>query len=409
MTNEHINRRSFLKTVGLTGAALTAAGASWAVEGKPTAAPAPSAPAAAGASMPTRPFGRSGIQVPILGIGGMFDIPNNQIVLHQALAQGVTYWDTADCYEGGKSEEGIGLFFDRNPDARKRVFLVTKSDRRDVAGMSDLLARSLTRMKTDRIDLYFLHGVGNISDLNEDIRKWAEARKAEGKIGLFGFSTHKNMAACMSGAAKLGWVDGIMPKYDYRLMQDDAMRAAVDECVKAGIGLTAMKTQGGRVNKGDTSPESVLVQGFLDKGFTDKQANLKAVWSDTRIASICSQMPNLTILRANVAAALDRTELAADDHAALRAYADATGDSYCAGCGAICESAADGAPVSDVMRCLMYAREYGDHTLARHTFQRLSGVPAGGWATADLSAAEGLCPQRLPLARLVREASELLG
>ena len=47
----------------------------------------------------------------------------------------------------------------------------------------------------------------------------------------------------MLAAAKLGWVDGIMMTYNYRLMVKDEMKRAVDACAKAGIGLTAMKTQ----------------------------------------------------------------------------------------------------------------------------------------------------------------------
>jgi hypothetical protein len=43
-------------------------------------------------------------------------------------------------------------------------------------------------------------------------------------------------------AAKLGWIDGIMTSYKYRLMVKDEMKRAVDACAKAGIGLTAMKT-----------------------------------------------------------------------------------------------------------------------------------------------------------------------
>ena len=53
-----------------------------------------------------------------------------------------------------------------------------------------------------------------------------------------------------------------------------------------------------------------MVEGFQARGFTDKQAKLKVVWENPQIASICSQMPNLTILSANVAAALDQVKLA---------------------------------------------------------------------------------------------------
>ena len=55
----------------------------------------------------------------MLSLGGMFDIPSNQLLLKAALDWGVTYWDTADCYGGGKSETGIGQYFDRNPGARR--------------------------------------------------------------------------------------------------------------------------------------------------------------------------------------------------------------------------------------------------------------------------------------------------
>jgi len=51
------------------------------------------------------------------------------------------------------------------------------------------------------------------------------------------------MDTSMLAAAKLGWVDGIMMSYNYRLMVKDEMKRAVDACAKAGIGLTAMKTQ----------------------------------------------------------------------------------------------------------------------------------------------------------------------
>ena len=69
--------------------------------------------------VPMRPFGKTGENVPILGLGGMFDIPSNQLLMKQAVKWGVTYWDTADCYEGGNSEKGIGLYFEKYPGDRK--------------------------------------------------------------------------------------------------------------------------------------------------------------------------------------------------------------------------------------------------------------------------------------------------
>ena len=135
--------------------------------------------------IPLRPFGKTGVHVSMLSLGGMFDIPSNQLLLKQALKWGVTYWDTADCYGNGKSENGIGKFFSKYPAERERVFLVTKSDDRDPEGMTGLLNRSLKRMNTGYVDLYFVHGVRDIDELNDDTRQWAKQAKALGKIKFF--------------------------------------------------------------------------------------------------------------------------------------------------------------------------------------------------------------------------------
>lgn len=353
--------------------------------------------------VPTRPFGKTGFDVSILALGGMFDIVSNQLVLRQALRWGVTYWDTADCYGGGRSEEGIGKFFSRAPEARKQVFLVTKSDARDPSGMTRLLERSIQRLQTDTIDLYCLHAVNDIGELNEDVRRWVDHEKNKGRIRLFGFSTHRNMEECLLGAAKLGWVDGIMFSYNFRLMHRDAMKRAVDACAEKGIGLTAMKTQGGGPVHVDSDLELELAGRFLKKGFTDKQAKLKAVWEDPRIASVCSQMPNLTILAANVAAALDRTRLSDSDRILLQRYAEETAGGYCAGCARICETAAGGdVPIADLMRSLMYGRCYGDAELRRFALRHHHvAAKKHEWLRADLERAEAVCPSRLPIRKLL--------
>ena len=59
--------------------------------------------------------------------------------------------------------------------------------------MTRLLDRSLERMKTDYIDLYFVHGISGVDELEKGTRTWAEKAKAEGKIKFFGFSSHSNI------------------------------------------------------------------------------------------------------------------------------------------------------------------------------------------------------------------------
>jgi predicted aldo/keto reductase-like oxidoreductase len=396
------SRREFLKVTGAVGVGSLLSSA-------PAVGKASEFSNSSELVVPTRPFGRSGIKVSIISLGGMFDIPNNQLLLKQALKWGVTYWDTADCYGYGRSEKGIGKFLTRYPETRKKIFLVTKSDARDPDGMTRLLNRSLERMNTDYIDLYFIHGIRGIEEVNTETRVWAKKAKASAKIRLFGFSTHSNMEECMLGAAKLGWIDGIMMTYNYRLMHSSKMKEAVAACNELGIGLTAMKTQGGGSVHTNSETELKLAGRFMERGFTDKQAKLKAVWENPTIASICSQMPNMTILMSNVSAALDKTNLAASDLRLLDEYARETASSYCAGCSDICETAlSEHVPVADVMRYLMYHESYGECDRARSLYAQLSPQIQNRLISFDYSLAEKRCPQGLPIGRLMREANKVL-
>lgn len=404
MKNENVSRRNFLKTVSVAGM-----GSVLTVNQSTAQTPA-DAPVST-PTVPLRPFGKSGVKVPMLALGGIFDITANQLVLQRAIDFGVTYWDTATSYTNGNSEKGIGMYLEKNPEARKKVFLVTKAGGSHAPeNLNKMVNLSLERMKTDYIDMFFLHGIGDGADLTDEVKAWAEKAKAAKKIRFVGFSSHGNMERTLQAAAKAGWVDGIMLKYDFRLMHADAMKAAVDACEKAGIGLTAMKTQSRQSFNLENEADLKLGGHFVKSGFTEHQARLKAVWENPQIATICSQMPNVTILAANVAAALDKTKLTSADHTALKLYAQETCSGYCAGCAHLCESAlGHGVPVADVLRSLMYYHSYDDVRLARETF---AGIPANvrqQLATLDYATAEHSCPNGLPISRLMREAGEILG
>lgn len=408
MEGKVLSRRDFLRAAGAAGVGslLTPTGT---LAGKPGEL----AKRKAGRPLvPTRPFGKTGIEVSSLSLGGIFDIPSNQLVLRRALEWGVTYWDTATSYVGGRSEMGIGKYFEKHPEARKRVFLVTKSGAPSPKRMTKHLNRSLERMRTDYIELFFMHGVSSIGEADDEMKTWAEKAKASGKIRFFGLSTHSNMEECLLGAAKLGWIDGIMMTYNYRLMHTDKMKAAVDACLKAGIGLTAMKTQAGfswgPIGRESKTAERVTEQ-FLGKGFTKQQAKLKAVWENPDIASICSEMPNLKILSSNVAAALSKVKLSGGNMKLLERYARETFTGYCAGCTRICESAyGSEAPIGKVMRYLMYNHSYGDGDRARALFAKLPVDTRKRLSALDYSPVEHRCPQGMPIGKLMREAGQIL-
>jgi len=400
-----LTRREFVTTMGLAGLAAAGVGATAAL-----AAPPEPPPATQADTVPRRQLGKTGVNVPILSLGCMFDTINNQLLLRQAVKWGVTYWDTAEHYGNTLSEEGIGRFFARNPDDRQKIFLVTKLETKG-GDLTQRLDQCLRRMQTSYLDLFLVPAVDSMDELTPAIKDWAGQMKKAGKFKLFGFATHTNMEDCLLGAAKLDWIDAVMTTYNFRVMSNPKMQAAVDACARAGVGLVAMKSQAGRPSGLEVPSEAKVDMGerFIKRGFTDKQAKLKLVWENPHFASICSQMHNLTIMAANVAAARDLTKLTRQEIDSIHRYAAETRENYCSGCGKICQEAVGGTvPVHEVMRCLMYHRYYGDPELARLTFSRLREEVRRRLVEVDYSTAEQACPNGLAITELMRQASELL-
>lgn len=128
----------------------------------------PSAPPAA--AMPERILGKTGVKLPIFGLGGAGQTPlskNGQEkesveIIEAALQLGIRYFDTAAEY--GPSEDYLGKVL---PPQRSRVFLASKTHARDRDGAWRHLERSLSRLKTDYLDLWQLHHVSYKSEIEE--------------------------------------------------------------------------------------------------------------------------------------------------------------------------------------------------------------------------------------------------
>ena len=413
MKEEHdkINRGSFFKTMGAVG--LTPALAAMAQENTdPNKADTkektqePKFP-----QVPKRVLGKTGVEVPVLGLGTMYNLIENQIMLRKSLQWGANYWDTANNYAGGNSERGIGKFFSKNPDARKDVFLVTKaSGAKNAKQVENRLQTSLKRMNTTYIDLYYgVHALSSPSELTDELKQWAKEAKERKVIRFFGFSTHTNMADNLLAAAKCDWIDAVMPSYNFRLMQDAKMLDAIEACHKAGIGLVAMKTTGKTIvgwarQEVETDEDKKMSEKFVKLGFTQEQANIKVVLENERIGSACVGMENTSVLAANAAAVLDKTKFSQTDRDAFKEYAAATCSGYCAGCANICVAAAPQIPINDIMRYLMYCNSYGEKDMARQLFAQIPVDVRNRLLNTDYSGAEARCPQHLPIGKLMAEA-----
>ncbi len=397
------NRRQFLKTTAV------AAGASAAVAGSPGSLLA-SAPEEA---VPTVVLGKTGQKVTRLGMGTSWTVQPSFVQL--AIARGVTFIDTAEGYEQGNSEKTIGEVLERTG-KRKDVFLVTKnSGYRNALGANaakifgERLDKSLARLKTDYADAYYLHGLkGEQINLLRDpgVKKAFEDLKKAGKIKFAGLSCHDGkLPEVVEAAAEVGWLDQIMIQFNYRTMDIDAVRRAVDKAAKANLGLIAMKTQGGA---GDFQEAlaSPKFQGFVEKGFKKEQAAIQTVFADGRFQVVVSEMTNRDMLRDNMAAAVSPID--PKQARLLEEHKAKTANLYCHGCGHLCETSAKGVPVATVLRYLRYYSVYGKRGEARALYQALP-AEARDLAAADLQAAEAACPYGLPVVELIGRADRLMG
>lgn len=120
-----------------------------------------------------------------------------QTIIETALEEGINYFDTADLYDFGLNETIVGAAL---KPVRERVIIATKVGNRWEEGkegwswdpsktyIKEAVKHSLTRLQTDYIDLYQLHG-GTIDDPIEEIIEAFEELKKEGLVRAYGISS----------------------------------------------------------------------------------------------------------------------------------------------------------------------------------------------------------------------------
>ena len=272
-----------------------------------------------------------------------------------------------------------------------------------MSGLLEGIDEALAELGTDYLDLYLMHGIDDLKMLDRENLALGEKLKAQGKTRFFGFSCHDgNVVELMNRAAKVGGIDAILFRYNFRRYGDLELNRAIDACHRAGIGLLAMKTQGSVPR----DLESVI--GFRSKDFTLGQAKLKSVWADERINSIVSEMDSVRYVRENVGAARSEKPLTAEESHQLNQLAALTAGYACNGCKHLCEQTiARDVAIAEPLRYLMYFECYGKTDRARDLYR---AIPLAKRAASEeeLQRACQVCPQGIDIPARLHRAHELL-
>jgi aryl-alcohol dehydrogenase-like predicted oxidoreductase len=212
------------------------------------------------ASLPTKPLGKTGRQVPALGFGmmglstayGPFGNDEERLaLLDRAWELGYTNWDTANSY--GDSEVLIGKWFKLHPERRADIFLATKfgikfavNDKGewDISAdnspefFSECLKGSLEKMGVDYVDLYYVHRLDPKVPVEKTMELMARAKK-DGKIKAIGISE------CASSSIRRAYavapVDAVQVEYNpFQLdIENETGTNLLSTCRELGITVFA--------------------------------------------------------------------------------------------------------------------------------------------------------------------------
>jgi uncharacterized protein len=278
-----ITRREFIETTTLTAAGLAAASAD---------------AGAAAAALPTRPFGKTGLQVTCLafGCGSRFLMYEQEAValevLNGAVDQGIRYLDTAVGYGDGESERRVGLLMRTR---RKDVILATKIPRsartRDAALRQ--VEASLERLETDHVDVLHLHDLTDAQDLAaieapDGAMKALYELRSQKVTRAIGMTSHTD-GAVMAKAIEQNDLDCVqMAMNPARALQFEEL--ALPAAEKKGLGVILMKV---------TSQEKLVGAG---PGKADMSSLLRYALS-LPVSTVVVGMPKREFIAENIAIA----------------------------------------------------------------------------------------------------------
>jgi predicted aldo/keto reductase-like oxidoreductase len=233
-----IGRREFLKRAGCAGAGLALTLMQHPLR------------AQTDGELQKRVLGRTKEKVTILGLGtapvgeGPVGVEEGIKIFSEVIDRGVNYVDTARIY--GNAEEILGHII---PKRRDKLFLVTKVSTDNGARAEQSLSESLSRLKTDYIDLVHIHSIGgkNLDRVlgKDGVLEFLLKQKEAGKIRFIGVSGHNRPAnfVRMIQTDQIDVLMGVMNHADRNIY--DFEGKVLPEAIKRNVGCAAMKVYAG--------------------------------------------------------------------------------------------------------------------------------------------------------------------
>ncbi len=362
-----------------------------------------------------KPLGSTDMRISDISFGAS-RLRHEPELIERALELGINYFDSAESYTGGTSEETLGKALRGK---RDRVYLTSKghfSAHTSADAMMQTLEGSLRRLQTDYVDVYFNHAVNDVDRLkNEAFYTFTERAKQQVKIRYVGLSGHGGrLIECLEYAIARKAFDVMLVAYNFgqdpsfiqsltRSFDFIAINQELPRVIKkakaSGMGVIAMKTlRGARIN--DMAP-------YQRDGATFSQAAFRWVLSNKDVDALIISMKSIGQIDEYVAAS-GGSKVSRQDTELLKQYAALNDATYCRPVCDACEaSCPEGVPISDVLRHKMYFEDYGAERMAMERYAGLSRNAASCLSCAHLACLNA-CPYGLQIPELTRRAHQLL-
>jgi aryl-alcohol dehydrogenase-like predicted oxidoreductase len=242
-------------------------------------------------ALPTRPFGESGLEVSVVGLGcnnfgRRLDLEGARSVVEAAIEEGATFLDTADIYGGaGTSEAILGKIL---VGRRDQVVLATKfgmdmGDGQGPRGSRDYIVQaveaSLGRLRTEVIDVYWYHQPDGVTPIEETLATLDELVRA-GTVRAIGASNFSaaEIESADAVARERGLTRFAAVQNEYSLLVRDAERDVLPTCERLGLAFVpyfplASGLLTGKYQRGVEAPAGTRLSG-RERAATDRQFDL---------------------------------------------------------------------------------------------------------------------------------------
>jgi len=313
-----------------------------------------------------RTLGKTGLQVPVVGIG----IYDNTSILPYAYDAGLRFFLSSGDYRYGSSERQMGRFLKTKPRDSfivatgfdPREFLDTKARRFRKNATKDALIKfadeSLERMNVGHIDIYNIcNQVSRETVLYEPFLRGIEELKSSGRVRFVGIAAHENEPVVLRTTADCGAYDTAMIAYNFRKENNRAARRAIAYAAEKGMGIIAMKTQAG------------VYWDSGRKNMINMKAALKWALQDENIHTSVPAFSNTNEFDEGFSV-MENLALTPSELRDLKISDESQEDGlFCQQCRACLSQCAGDFDIPSVMRCYMYVYGYRNLYKAKETLR----------------------------------------